>query len=49
MIMPQRLVKLEQDVDGIKQDIKEVLNLVKQQGRSYSGYKSGYLVGEAPN
>jgi predicted transcriptional regulator len=30
--MPGRLARLEQDVDGIKNDVKEVLDIVKQQG-----------------
>jgi hypothetical protein len=49
--MPRRLVSLEQDVYGIKQSIKEVLDLVKQQqlGRSYSEDKGGNLVGDTPN
>ena len=56
MVMPQRLVRvvqeidvLKQDVGEIKQDIKEVLDLVKQQGKSFSDDKSGYLVGDTPN
>ena len=34
--MPGHIARLEQDVDGIKQDMKEILNWIKQQGRSYS-------------
>jgi uncharacterized protein (UPF0335 family) len=34
--MPGRISRLEQNIDGIKQDMKEVLNWIKQQGRSYS-------------
>jgi predicted transcriptional regulator len=34
LVMPQRLLKLEQDVDGIKQDVKEVLKLTKQERSS---------------
>jgi hypothetical protein len=46
LVMPGRLAKLEQDVDGIKQDMKEILNWIKQQGRSYSENKGGELVVE---
>jgi hypothetical protein len=35
---------LEQNVDGIKQDIKEILNWIKQQGRTHSEDKGGELV-----
>lgn len=54
--MPRRLARLEQqqqeqltDVDVIKQHVKEVLDLVKQQGRSYSEDKGDNLVGDKPN
>ena len=40
--MPGRLARLEQG-------LKEVLDLVKQQGKSCSDDKSGYLVGDKPN
>lgn len=53
--MPGRITRLEQqqqeqltDVDVIKQDIKEVLNLIKQ-GKSYSEDKGDNLVGDTPN
>lgn len=49
LVMPGRISKLEQDVDGIKQDMKEILNLVKQQGRSYSEDKGDNLVGGKPD
>jgi hypothetical protein len=49
LVMPRRISKLEQDVGGIKQDMKEVLDLVKQQGRSYSEEKGDNLVGDKPN
>ena len=44
--MPGRISRLEQNVDGIKQDMKEILNWIKQQGRSYSEDKGGELVVE---
>ena len=44
--MPGHIARLEQDVDGIKQDMKEILNWIKQQGRSYSENKGGELVVE---
>jgi len=40
--MPGRIARLEQG-------FKEVLDLVKQQGKSCSDDKSGYLVGDKPN
>jgi hypothetical protein len=40
--MPGRISRLEQNVDGI--NMKEILNWIKQQGRSYSGDKGGELV-----
>jgi hypothetical protein len=42
--MPRRLVSLEQDFNGMKHDIKEVLDLIKQRG-GYSEDKGGDLVG----
>ena len=42
LVMPRRLARLEQDV-------KEVLDLVKQQARSYSEDKGNNLVGDTPN
>ena len=59
MVMPQRLARLEQNVDGrlarleqdfngMKHDIKEVLDLIKQRG-GYSEDKGGDLVGDTPN
>ncbi len=44
--MPERISRLEQNIDGIKQDMKEVLNWIKQQGSSYSEDKGGELVVE---
>ena len=32
--MPGRISRLEQNVDAIKQDMKEILNSIKQQGRT---------------
>jgi len=42
--MPGRISRLEQNVYAIKQDMKEILNWIKQQGRTYSGDKGGELV-----
>jgi predicted transcriptional regulator len=44
LVMPRDISRLEQNVDGIKQDMKEILNWVKQQGKSAD--KGGELVVE---
>jgi hypothetical protein len=44
--MPGRISRLEQDVDGIKHDVKEVLDLVKQERSSHSEDKGDELVVE---